>query len=140
MPGCQCLRPVTIVGFRLLQARTAHVSPCTQSLVLLMKLYLLACLLAIASSAALESATKPTKKAAPKVDPVPLSTADTASEATHSRATHSHHHQDQHTTAITTPRPLPLPSILLLTLLLLSALSSPCLVVLPPPTHRSTLP
>ena len=75
------MRPVTIVGFRLLQARTAHVSPCTQSLVLLMKLYLLACLLAIASSAALESATKPTKKAAPKVDPVPLSTANTASVA-----------------------------------------------------------
>ena len=46
-----------------------------------MKLYLLACLLAIASSAALESATKPTKKAAPKVGPVPLSTANTASEA-----------------------------------------------------------
>ena len=44
-----------------------------------MKLYMLACLLAIASSAAAsESATKPTKKAAPKVDPVPLSTAKAA--------------------------------------------------------------
>ena len=59
-----------------------------------MKLYMLACLLAIASSAALESAT-PTKKAPTKVDPVPLSTANTASEATHSQATHSHHHQDK---------------------------------------------
>ena len=65
-----------------------------------MKLYMLACLLAIASSAALESAT-PTKKAPPKVDPVALSTANTASEATHSRATHSHHHQDKHATTIT---------------------------------------
>ena len=111
MPGCQCLRPVTIVGFRLLQARTAHVSPCTQTLVLLMKLYLLACLLAIASSAALESATKPTKKAAPKVDPVPLSTADTASEATHSRATHSHHHQDSAMSTYRVSRPVKLPML-----------------------------
>ena len=106
-----------------MQARTAsaHVSRCTPTLVLvhIMKLYMLACLLAIASSAALESAT-PTKKAPPKVDPVALSTANTASEATHSRATHSHHHQDKHATTITNittaavtihPSPHPLPPL-----------------------------
>jgi len=102
-----------------------------------MKLYLLACLIAIASSAALESATKTTKKAPPKVDPVPLSTANTASD---SRTVEP---RTVTTTRTTTPlqsptsRPPPLPSILLVTLFLLSALSSsPFLLVLPSPTHH----